>query len=95
MFDRLRKERPNFTNFIKVIDGELTAFSLGLSTVDHDWLVKNVNYIFHCAATLRFDEPIEVATKVNIEGTEQLLNIATQMEALKVIIFIITWLNND
>ncbi|XP_050437093.1 fatty acyl-CoA reductase wat-like [Adelges cooleyi] len=83
MFDRLRKERPNFTNYIKVIDGELTAFSLGLSTVDHDWLVKNVNYIFHCAATLRFDEPIEVATKVNIEGTEQLLNIATQMEALK------------
>ncbi|XP_050421309.1 fatty acyl-CoA reductase 1-like [Adelges cooleyi] len=89
LFDRLRKERPGFMNYINVIVGDLTESPLGLSTVDRDWIVRNVNYIFHCAATIRFDEPIEIATKINIEGTEQLLNMATQMEALNPLT---TWL---
>ncbi|XP_050436156.1 fatty acyl-CoA reductase 1-like isoform X5 [Adelges cooleyi] len=83
IFDRLRKERPDFTNYIKVIDGDLTSPSLSLSTVNHEWLLKNVNFIFHCAATVKFNEPIKNATKTNIEGSENLIDIALQMKALK------------
>lgn len=71
-------------NHIKVIDGNLEESSMGLLPIDRDWIVENVNLIFHCAATIKFNEPIEVATKINVQGTENLLELAAQMKNLKV-----------
>jgi len=59
--------------------------SLGISIDDCDWLIKNVNFVFHCAATVRFDETIYMATKLNIQGTENVLALAAKMNHLKVI----------
>lgn len=84
LFDRLRREKPDFANRIKVIDGYLENPLLGLSSSDRDWLVKNVNFVFHCAATVKFNETLDLAAKINIQGTEQLLALATEMENLKV-----------
>lgn len=84
LFDRLRDEKPDFMNHIKVIDGNLEDSSMGLVPIDRDWLVENVNFIFHCAATIKFNEPIEVAAKINVHGTEHVLELATQMKNLKV-----------
>lgn len=57
---------------------------MGLTTADRDWIVENVNFVFHCAATIRFNETLESASKINIQGTEKLLSLATQIENLKV-----------
>ncbi|XP_025207314.1 fatty acyl-CoA reductase wat-like [Melanaphis sacchari] len=83
IFDRLRKEKPDFVTKIKIIDGNLGEPSLGFSTDDRDWMIKNVNFVFHCAATVRFNETIQMATKINIQGTENLLELATKMINLK------------
>ncbi|KAL4148043.1 hypothetical protein QTP88_002347 [Uroleucon formosanum] len=83
LFDRLRNEKPNFTDNIKVIDGNIEEESLGLSTADRNWIVENVNFVFHCAATVKFNEPLELATKINIQGTNNLLTLAAQMKNLK------------
>jgi len=47
--------------------------------------MKNVNFVFHCAATVKFDEPLKVATRINIQGTENVIALATNMINLKVI----------
>lgn len=84
MFDRLRREKPDFMNYIKVINGNIEESSVGLSLTDRDWMIENVNFVFHCAASVKFNEPLEVATKINIQGTENLLSLATEMKNLKV-----------
>ncbi|XP_001948211.2 fatty acyl-CoA reductase wat [Acyrthosiphon pisum] len=83
LFDRLRDEKPDFMDYIKVIDGNIEEESLGLSTADRNWIVENVNFVFHCAATIKFNEALELATKINIQGTNNLLTLAAQMKNLK------------
>lgn len=84
VFDRLRSEKWDFMNNIKIIEGNLENSTLSLSSTDRKWLIENVNFIFHCAATIRFNEPLETATKVNIQGTEHLLKLAAEITNLKV-----------
>ncbi|XP_060836401.1 fatty acyl-CoA reductase wat-like [Rhopalosiphum padi] len=83
LFDRLRNEKPNFMNNIKVINGNIAEESLGLSTADRNWIIENVNFVFHCAATIKFNEALESAAKINIQGTVNLLTLASQMRNLK------------
>lgn len=58
---------------------------MGLSTTDRKWLIENVNFVFHCAATVKFNEPLELATEINVQGTANVLALAAQMKNLKVI----------
>ncbi|XP_060881062.1 fatty acyl-CoA reductase wat-like [Metopolophium dirhodum] len=83
LFDRLRNEKPDFIDNIKVIEGNIEEESLGLSTADRNWIVENVNFVFHCAATIKFNEALELATKINIQGTNNLLTLAAKMTNLK------------
>lgn len=71
-------------DYIKIINGNIEESLMGVSSADHDWLIENVNFIFHCAATIKFNEPLELATKINIQGTENLLSLASEMKNLKV-----------
>lgn len=71
-------------NNIKVINGKIEDESLGLSITDRNWIMENVNFVFHCAAQIRFDETLELASKINIQGTCNLLTLATHMRNLKV-----------
>lgn len=84
LFDRLRREQPDFINRIKVINGSLENSSICVSINDRKWLIENVNFVFHCAATVKFDEVLDLATQINIHGTENLLALATEMKNLKV-----------
>ncbi|XP_022167367.1 fatty acyl-CoA reductase wat-like isoform X2 [Myzus persicae] len=68
---------------IKIIEGNLEESSMGLSLNDLAWMIENVNFIFHCAATIKFNEPLELASKINIQGTENLLALASKMKNLK------------
>jgi len=83
IFDRLRIGNPDFVIKVKTIDGRMDNQSLGISTDDCDW--KNVNFVFHCAATVKFHETLYVATKLNIQGTDNVLALAAKMNYLKVI----------
>ncbi|KAE9537970.1 hypothetical protein AGLY_005942 [Aphis glycines] len=90
VFDRLRIEKPDFVTKIKIIDGDLEQPSLGLSSDDRDWLIENVNFIFHCAATVRFNETLQKATKINILGTNNVLDLASMMKNLKGVVHVST-----
>eukprot|EP00102_Acyrthosiphon_pisum_P027140 XP_016664350.1 PREDICTED: fatty acyl-CoA reductase 1-like isoform X1 [Acyrthosiphon pisum] len=90
IFDRLRFESPDFVTKIKTIDGHIDKQSLDISTDDCDWLIKNVNFVFHCAATVKFNETLDMATKINIQGTENVLELGAKMNYLKGFVYVST-----
>ncbi|MCJ8742895.1 hypothetical protein PDJAM_G00087510 [Pangasius djambal] len=59
LFDRLREENPDFHKKIITVSSELTQPGLALSDDDVQTLTQSVHIIFHCAATIRFDEPLK------------------------------------
>lgn len=44
-----------------------------------------VSIVFHVAATIKFNEPLDVAMNVNVAGTGRVLNLAQKMKNIKVI----------
>ena len=67
-----------------MIEGDTGASDLGLSLNDREILRDNVNIIFHCAATVRFDEKLRQAVNINVRGTKLMLLFAKEMKNLKV-----------
>ncbi|KAH0616362.1 hypothetical protein JD844_027403 [Phrynosoma platyrhinos] len=90
LFDRVREEWPNFHEKIKPISAELTHPNLAITPDDITELLSEVNIVFHCAATVRFDEPLKHALLLNVRGTQQLLELAHRMQNLEAFIHIST-----
>ncbi|KAM6321346.1 fatty acyl-CoA reductase 2 [Aegotheles albertisi] len=90
VFDRVREDCPNFHEKIKPVNAELSQPKLAISAEDEEELVSRVNIIFHCAATVRFDEPLKKALQLNAIGTQRLLELARQMQNLEAFIHIST-----
>ncbi|NXA60009.1 FACR1 reductase, partial [Mohoua ochrocephala] len=90
VFDRVREDCPNFHEKIKPINAELTQPKLAISAEDEEELLTRVNVVFHCAATVRFDEPLKHALQLNVMGTQRLLELARQMRNLEAFIHIST-----
>ncbi len=59
MFHTVGKAHPDFKSKLIGVIGDLTEPDLGISDDDRNKLIKNVNIVFHSAATVRFDEPLK------------------------------------
>ncbi|EHB12907.1 Fatty acyl-CoA reductase 1 [Heterocephalus glaber] len=84
LFDRLRDENPDFREKIVAINSELTQPKLALSEEDKEVIIDSTNIIFHCAATVRFNENLRDAVQLNVIATRQLILLAQQMKNLEV-----------
>lgn len=62
---------------------------LGINMADREILQKNVNIVFHVAATVRFDEKLRLALQVNVSATREIILLAREIPNLKVRIRII------
>jgi alcohol-forming fatty acyl-CoA reductase len=76
IFKFLKKNNPSVFDKLAVIEGDLLADKLGISAKDEEIIVNNVNVIIHCAATVKFDEPVKIALKMNTISTRDMLNLA-------------------
>lgn len=90
LFHRLRNERPQAFQKIVVLEGDLTLPDLGLKPKDRQLLVATVNVVIHSAATVKFDEPIKSAVRMNLSGTRRIVELCNEMEDLKVLVHIST-----
>jgi len=59
LFERLQDEQPGFAEKIVAVKSDLTQPELDLSTEDQSVLEERVDIVFHCAATIRFNEPLK------------------------------------
>ncbi|MGH0143251.1 UNVERIFIED_CONTAM: hypothetical protein FKN15_040281 [Acipenser sinensis] len=59
LFDRLREEQPDFKEKIIAVNSDLTQLELDLSKEDQEKLADCIQIVFHCAATVRFNESLK------------------------------------
>ncbi|KAI5723253.1 hypothetical protein M8J76_003424 [Diaphorina citri] len=95
IFERLEQEVPHFKLKIKVLSGQLEAPDLGLSPDDKRLVTSKVNLVFHCAATLRFDEELKEAIRTNMCATQTMLDLAKQCKNLKMFTYVSTAFSNS
>ncbi|XP_023216456.1 putative fatty acyl-CoA reductase CG5065 [Centruroides sculpturatus] len=55
LYDRLKKEKPNFFDKVICIPGDFNSENIGINSDDYCMLRNNVSVIFHIGATVRFD----------------------------------------
>ncbi|KAK0176486.1 hypothetical protein PV328_000617 [Microctonus aethiopoides] len=87
VYDRLKREQPNFQSKVFMIEGELDNNGLNLSAKDRE-LIKDSHIVFHGAATVRFDDKLRFAVNINVRGTKEILLLCRQMPNLKAIVHI-------
>lgn len=66
---------------------------LGITT-ESEKLLQNVSIIYHCAATVRFDESLRYALKLNVGGTLEALKFAETLKKLKIFMHVSTFYSN-
>ncbi|XP_069691444.1 fatty acyl-CoA reductase wat-like [Periplaneta americana] len=90
LFERLNLEQPDFRSKVKAIQGDCSQPGLGLSSDDRQLLQRNVNIVFHGAATVRFDEKLKIAVNINVQGTRDLLLLCKDCLNIKVVMHVST-----
>lgn len=95
VFDRLKKENPSMLHKLHPIRGDIKEPDLKLDTDTAQLLVDEVNVIFHCAASVRFDESLSDAVILNTRGTQKLIQLASKMKNLNAYVHVSTAFSNS
>jgi len=94
VFNNIRKSDASAFDKLIAIQGDLMEPKLGISQSDEEYLSKNLNIIIHCAASVRFDEPIKVALQMNTISTKNMLQLAEKCDNLKGFVHVSTAYSN-
>ncbi|KAJ8982561.1 hypothetical protein NQ317_005032 [Molorchus minor] len=85
LFDLLKKVKgPDVINKVEAVAGDCMLPDLGISEADREKIRNETDIIFHCAATIRFDEPLKKAVILNVRGTKLMLDLAKECKKLMV-----------
>jgi fatty acyl-CoA reductase len=59
-FDRLRTAWPEFVHRCNALEGDVQDVNFGMSASDLETLRSEASIVFHCAATVKFNEHLTV-----------------------------------
>jgi len=76
--------QPSFGSRITPIVGDLAQPYLGLPTQQFQTLARQIDAIYHCGAMVNFVYPYDKLKPVNVLGTQEVLRLATQAQAITV-----------
>jgi nucleoside-diphosphate-sugar epimerase len=68
---------------IEVIEGDISRRRLGLPDADWERLTAEVRHVFHLAAVYDLGVPLELAQRVNVDGTGNVLDLCLACERLE------------
>ncbi|MBO9532312.1 MAG: SDR family oxidoreductase [Solirubrobacteraceae bacterium] len=74
MAERAREVAEEFEGRLEVIEGDITDPKLGLSDADYVKYASDVQRVYHLAAIYDLAVPEAVAIKVNVDGTQHVLD---------------------
>lgn len=95
VFEGLKKLNPSALEKLVPVEGDLMMSPMaGMGEDDLETLRKNVNFIFHCAASVRFDDTLENALKINTISTRNLLDLADKCHNLDAFVHVSTAYSN-
>uniref|UniRef100_A0A336LBT4 Fatty acyl-CoA reductase n=2 Tax=Culicoides sonorensis TaxID=179676 RepID=A0A336LBT4_CULSO len=90
VFKEVRETNPAQLDKIKVIQGDVLEDQLGISDNDRNTLHENIDIVFHCAANVRFDQPLKQAVQFNTLGTHKMLQLAENMKKIQAFVHVST-----
>jgi thioester reductase-like protein len=68
---------------IEILPGDIVRRDLGLSSDDYDRLAAETTAVFHLAAIYNLAVPLELAQRVNVDGTGNIIEFCTRCEKLE------------
>ena len=68
---------------IEIVEGDITDQRLGLSNDDYERLAAETTSVFHLAAIYNLAVPLEIAQKVNVDGTGNVIEFCAACEKLE------------
>uniref|UniRef100_A0A336MJD1 Fatty acyl-CoA reductase n=1 Tax=Culicoides sonorensis TaxID=179676 RepID=A0A336MJD1_CULSO len=86
IFDRIRSLNPKILEKLNLIEGDCLFSDLGIKNPEE----LKINIIFHVVATVKFNEKLETAIDVNVNGTIRILELAKKMSDLESFVYIST-----
>lgn len=90
VFKEVRENDPKQLDKIKVVQGDVLEDQLGISDNDRNTLHETIDIVFHCAANVRFDQPLQQAVQFNTLGTHKMLQLAENMKKLQAFVHVST-----
>lgn len=75
---------------IKIIVGDLEQKKLGLSEKDLEFIVENIDDVYHLAASYDSSLPREKIFRINLEGTKEIVRLFEKSPRLKAFIHVST-----
>jgi thioester reductase-like protein len=78
-----QEEASRYRERVDVINGDISLRGLGMDSDRIQSLQSRVDQVIHCAATIRFDLPLDVARRDNTEGTRNVLTFAEGIQRLR------------
>ncbi|KAJ1519974.1 hypothetical protein ONE63_004206 [Megalurothrips usitatus] len=94
LFDQLLVEQPSALDKLVAVAGDCAQPGLGLAAEDRDRLQRTVAFVYHGAASVRFDDPVEKAVLLNTRGTWELAELCAGMARLEALVHISTAYTN-
>lgn len=90
VFDRVREMGDDWKRKIVPVEGDIAEENLGISDEDWKMLQEGVEVVFHSAATVRFDEDLKDALRLNLHGTQNVIKLCRGMKHLEVLVHVST-----
>jgi len=75
---------------IEVVQGDISDRKLGLSDSNRERIVSEVRRVYHLAAIYDLAVPIELAQRVNVDGTGNVLELCAGAEKLERLVYVST-----
>lgn len=96
LFTYLRN--PTLLNKVTALEGDVSFPNLNLSPHDLDCVLKEVNIVYHSAATIRFTEPLKSASRLHVLGTDHVVAVCQAMQKYEILVHvssIATWSTHE
>ena len=90
LFDVVKTEKPDVVGRVVSVTGNIEEDLLGLSASDQALLASETEVVFHCAATVRFDEDLSRAVRMNVGAVAGLVRLAQAMQRLVSLVHVST-----
>jgi len=91
LFSKLLEKYPNSKSKIVVVPGDLTKENMGIESKEQlEEIRSTVSFIFHCAASVNFNEELRNSLNANVIPLYEIINFAKTMTSLQSFIHLST-----
>ncbi|GBM10580.1 Fatty acyl-CoA reductase 1 [Araneus ventricosus] len=90
VFDRLKQESPSMFCKLHFVAGDVTVCNLGLKNEDLVRIHEDVSFVFHCAASVRFEDKPRTTMVINVVGVDCVAKLCLNIRNLQALVHVST-----